>query len=149
MGLLKLVISIIVIGLIAFIIFDFAVQFASDNNSAMSIDQDPSINTSFTSIKTNLQGIQSSTNAQLENLHNDHPIIGIFNIVLASVNGIWKSAIIAPLAIIKAIGGIIQTNIFADNSDSTFSIVFSVLLGIFALLIVFGVLKLVTGAQYD
>ncbi len=68
MGQIKLITTLILIGLFSIAIIGYAINFAKDNNSPIDISQDPDFSSFNSQIKSNISGFQSGSSGTYQSL---------------------------------------------------------------------------------
>ena len=130
MGQIKLTVSLILIGLFAFALIEFAVNFATDNSSPINILNDSDIVALSSDIQQNVSDFKSSSSSQYKSIVETTigkegsvaPSVGPFAITPLNVIGIIKN--ILKVGYLKIFG-----------QDSGFGIFFTTFTGIILFMI--------------
>jgi len=125
MGQIQLTISLIMIGLFTVALLGFAINFAVDNNSAISISDDPELLELYTSTSNNVSSFRGNSQDTYESIVETNIESG------SEVTSNVGSFAITPgnaVGIVKNILSVTYTKIFGNNSG--FGIFFTALIGI-------------------
>lgn len=140
MGQIQLTVSLVMIGLFTVAILGFAINFAEDNNAAVSISDDPELTNLYTQTGSNLSGFndnsqdtyQSIVDTNLQAGSEVAQNVGSFSITPANVLGVVKN--ILEVSYKKIFG-----------SSSGFGIFFSALAGMLVFMVALFLYKTLRG----
>lgn len=85
-----LIIAFLLVGLFFFAMISFGVQINEDNDANTSITNIPFINSTYTSLQTNLSSSSTTSQSQREGFESEIPTEGVDNILLFSIVSIGK-----------------------------------------------------------
>lgn len=125
-------------------LISFATQFATQNDAAVSLGDDPDIGTYTTSARTDTIAYNTEINGTLTSYEESQIIAGSETLVSGSV---FKQKKAGPIGTFFSMIGLVQTKIFGGNND--FTIIFSTITATVLLIGTFFSWKLWKGGNPD
>jgi hypothetical protein len=143
MGLSKVIIGFLLVGIFIFAMINGGLLIASNNGVSHSIGDDPALSTYKTELETTLGNAQSDANGSLEALGKSPITLVTGTFFFDAIGGVWKTLKVVPVTVYNLTFGILRVKIFGGGFD----IVLGVLSAIIIIVILFGVWKLIISGQ--
>lgn len=144
-GFKGIVIPLLLAGVFAFAMISFGVQMQLDNSASSTLLNNTRINSTYTSLITNLNDTQTVYQQQAEDFSSDQPeeSRGGESILLISIVGAWNVFSKAPVALYDITVGLAFDILFGGSEESGFGLVFGILAAILILSLVLFAWKLI------
>lgn len=141
MGFKDLVISFLIIGLFMFSLLSLGMQFAADNNAAVSITDNKIINQSFRGIEAELNTSQGRYSSELDKSENQSLKEGSDNLLITSISQTRVVARSTIVLVFNVLATMFKT--ILDINPIVTGTFFSILL----IIIIFGVYRLIRSGE--
>ena len=123
------IIAFVLVGLFAFALISFAVQFQTDNNTNSSLLNNEALNSTFGDIKTNLGDVKNDSQKQREGFEEDKLSSGFGELVMFTILNSVRKFMSMVIQVPNLIFGLISDTLGFDKGGGM-STVIGVIMGI-------------------